>query len=128
MPGWSDIYCLGDDFDGPLHFRDGEDPLDRGTSGSLPLGRAAHLQAFREVIPLTMGFFPTAKPNESAVVDSSLWFEDFGAARQWDPRIFLALFYKLAPVKKEIEEKFDKAAEDKKKATPPCQAGVIFTV
>ena len=51
------------------------------------------------------------------MLDGSSWFEDFGTARQRDPRIFLALFDKLAPVKKEIEEKFVKVADVKKKTT-----------
>ena len=65
------------DFANPLHFRDGEDPFDKSTSGSHPLGRAAHLQAFREVVSLITGFFPDAKPDESCAVDRSPWFDDF---------------------------------------------------
>ena len=46
------------DFADPLHFRDGEDPFDNGASGSRPLGRTAHLQAFLEVVSLITDFFP----------------------------------------------------------------------
>ena len=49
-------------------------------------------------------------------MDSSSWFEDFGAACQRDPRIFLTLD-KLSPVKQELGEKFAKVANYKKKAT-----------
>ena len=45
------------------------------------------------------------------------WFDNFGVCRQRDPRVFLSLFDKLAPIKKEIEGKFAKVADDKKKAT-----------
>ena len=58
------------DFADPLHFCDGEDPFDRGASGSLPLGRVAHSQAFWEVVSLIAGFFPGANPAESCQVDS----------------------------------------------------------
>ena len=45
------------DFADPLHFRDGDDPYDKGAVESHPLGRATHSQAFREVVSLIMGFF-----------------------------------------------------------------------
>ena len=113
-----------DDFDfaDPL----GEDPFDREASGSHPLGRATHLQAFQEVISLITVFFPGARPTESCMVDRSSWFEDFGAARQRDPHTFLALFDNLSPVKKEIAEKFAKVADNKRRPLPPCQPGVIY--
>ena len=40
------------EFTDPLHFWDGKDPFDKGAMESLPLGRAVHLQAFREVVCL----------------------------------------------------------------------------
>ena len=83
----------------------------------IPLGRVAHLQAFWEVISFIASFFHDAKPAESCAVDRSPWFDDIGAARQRDPRVFLSLFDKLSSVKKKIEYKFAKVTDDKKKAT-----------
>ena len=84
---------------------------------SHPLGQASHSQAFREVVSLITWFFPAAKPTDSCVVDSSPWFDDFDACRQRDPRVFLSLFHKVTPVKKEIEGKLAKVADDKKATT-----------
>ena len=42
------------------------------------------------------------------MVDRSSWFDDFGAAGS----SCFALFDKLSPVKKEVEEKFAKVADD----------------
>ena len=55
-------------------------------------------------------------------MDSSPWFGNFGVARQRDPLIFLLLFEKLSPVKKEIEDKFAKVADNKKAATSALPA------
>ena len=62
-------------------------------------------------------FFPAAKPADPCIIYRSLWLDDFGACRQRDPRVFLSLFDKLVPVKKEFEDNFSKVADDKKKAT-----------
>ena len=86
------------------------------------MGRAAHSQTFCEVVSLITVFFPAAKPADSCVVDRSPWFDDFGVCRQRDPLVFLSLFDKLAPVKKEIEDKFVKVTDDMKKATTALPA------
>ena len=105
---------MGDSFAfaNPLHFRDGDEAYDKGSKESPALRRSGLSPAFREVVSLIMGFFPTAKPADSSAVDMSLWFEDFGSSRRRDPRVFLSLFNKLAPVKKDIEDKFQKAAHN----------------
>ena len=40
----------------------------------------------------------------------------FGNPRRKEPRLFLSLFDKLAPLQREVKEQFAKAADDKKKA------------
>ena len=44
------------EFTDPLHFQDGDDPYDKDTAESHPLGRAAHSQAFRGVVSLITVF------------------------------------------------------------------------
>ena len=99
-----------------MQFQDG-DNSSKGDKESPALGKSGLLPAFREVISLITGFFPAAKPADStASVDLSPWFDDFGTACCRDPRVFLSLFDKLAPVKQDIDDKFQKAADEKKKA------------
>ena len=114
VPGTSSVsYSFAD----PLHFRDGDKSSDKGDKESPALGKADFSKAFREVVSLITSFFPAAKPSDSSSIDLSLWFNDFGMERCRDPRVFLSLFDKLAPVKRDIDEKFCKAADEKKKAT-----------
>ena len=56
------------------------------------------------------------RPSSSSTKDSSPWFDNFGDPRRKEPSVFLSLFDKLTPVKREVEDQFAKAAEDKKKA------------
>ena len=104
-------------FDNPLRFRDGDDVSDKGNKESPALGKTDLSKTFHKVVSLITGFFPDAQPSDCSAVDLSPWFDDFGASRRRDPRVFLSLFDKLDPVKREIEEKFHKTSDDKKKAT-----------
>ena len=101
----------------PLEFRDSEDSAAKGDEDSAVLGKTDSSIAFTEVVSLITGFFPDAKPSGSAKVDPSSWFCDFGSARQCNLHVFLSLFDKLALVKSDIEEKFFKAVDDRKKVT-----------
>ena len=104
-------------FADPLLFQDGDELYDKGDKESPSLGRSGLSPVFRQVVSLITGFFPAAKPTDSSAVDMSPWFDDFGSSRRRGPRVFLFLFDKLSPVKRDIEDKFQKAADDKKKAT-----------
>ena len=80
------------------------------------LGKADFSKAFHEVVSLITSFFPHAKPSSSSE-RSCPWMNVFDTATRSDPRIFLALFDKLSSVSKEVNEKFSKAADAKKRAS-----------
>ena len=46
------------------------------------------------------------------------WLDVFGNVRKRSPCLYLNLFEKLAAIDKEVDEKFLKAADEKKKASP----------
>ena len=73
--------------------------------------------AFKEVLALITRLFPAAKSSVSLNVDVSSWFEDFGLARRRNPGLLLSIFSKLGPVMSDIEEKFCKSSNERKKAT-----------
>ena len=104
-------------FTDPLTFRDGEDPPVKSGEDPSSGSKGDSSVAFKEVLALITGLFPAAKPSVSPNVDVSLWFEDFGSAKRRVPRVLLSLFDKLTPVMKDIDEKFRKASDDRKKAT-----------
>ena len=51
----------------------------------------------------------------------SPWFDDFGSSHRCDPRVFLSLFDKLAPVKKNFRKLLMA-----KRPLPPCRPGAMF--
>ena len=104
-------------FADPLQFQDSDDSSDKGDKEYPSLGKFCLSPAFREVVSLITGFFSATKPADSASVNLSPWLDNFGTEHRHDPRVFLALFDKLAPVKQDIDEKFQKAGDEKKKAT-----------
>ena len=67
---------------------------------------------------VSSSFFPHVKPFSSfSSKESYPWMDIFSMATRCDPRIFLDLFNKLSSVSKEVNEKFRKTADDKKKAS-----------
>ena len=63
-----------------------------------------------------MGFFPRAKlDSPSSLTGLFPWLKVVSMAQQCDPWVFLSLFEKLAAVSKEVSERFQKAAQGKKK-------------
>ena len=114
VPGTSNASCS---FADPLHFRDDNDASDKGDKESPALGKGDLSRAFRKVVSLITGFFFLApNPQTPPPVDLSPWFDDFGVSRRRDPCVFLSLFDNLPLVKRDIEEKFHKTADEKKKA------------
>ena len=83
-------------FADPLLYRDGDDDSDRGDR-DLPCGSCPDL------------------PATPSATNSSPWFDNFGNPRFRELRVFLSLFDKLAPLKQQVEARFAKAANDKKK-------------
>ena len=100
-----------------LSFRDGEDPSSKMDDDPSSVAKGDSLVVFKEVLSLITGLFPAAKPSVSSNVDFSSWFAGFGSAKRCDPCVLLSLFDKLAPVMAEIDEKFRKASDDRKRAT-----------
>ena len=81
-------------------------------------GKADFSRAFHEVVTLITGFFPHAKPSfSSSSVELFPWMAMFGPMSSRNPLIFLSLFDKLSELSKEVEEKFRKATDKKKKAS-----------
>ena len=69
------------------------------------------------MIALITSYFPASKPSVFSDSDSLIpWLDVFGNVRKLSPCIFLNLFEKLAAVHKEVDDKFLKAADEKKKA------------
>ena len=92
--------------------------FDKGDS-ELPLAKGEFSKSFQEMIALTTSYFPASKPSVSSDSDSLIpWLDIFGNVCKCSPRVFLNLFEKLAAIHKEVDEKFLKAADEKKKASP----------
>ena len=83
------------------------------------LSKAAFSKAIHKVVSLVMGFFPCAKPDSSSssTEDSVPWEDICVPSSGFDPRIFLSLFDKMKSLSKEVCEKFQKAADERKKAS-----------
>ena len=63
-------------------------------------------------------YFPASKPSVSADSDSLIsWLDVFGNVCRRSPRVFLNLFEKLTAIHKEVDDKFLKAADEKKKVS-----------
>ena len=81
------------------------------------MGKADFSKVFHEVVSLITSFFPHAKPSSSISSEELYpWMDVVGTSNRHSPCIFLAPFDKLLSVSKEVNEKFRKAADDKKKA------------
>ena len=87
----------------------------KGEKESPALDKADVSRAFHKVVSLITSFFPHAKLSSS--MESYPWMDVFGSSHCRDPRIFFSLFDKLSSVSKEVNEKFRKATDDKKKAS-----------
>ena len=82
------------------------------------LGKADFSRAFHEVVFLITGFFPHVKPSSSSYsMESFPWMDMFGPTLSRDPCIFLFLFDELSALLKEVNEKFQKAADEKNKVS-----------
>ena len=82
------------------------------------MGKDEFSKAFHEVITLITGFFPHLKPSSASPSDDLYpWLDVFGTSLRRNPRLFLTLFEKLSALSKEIDEKFRKAADDKKSSS-----------
>ena len=76
---------------------------------------------------LVTGFFLRSKPSVASTLDNLIpWLDVSGNMRRHSPRIFLNLFDKLPAILKEVEEKFRKAADDKKASSALPQWGEIY--
>ena len=93
----------------------GEDP-DRDDQDPSSSGRPDNPRVFKEVLALISDLCPAARSSSLSTKDSFPWFDDFGNPLRKEPLIFLSLSDKLAPLQREVEEQFAKAADDKKKA------------
>ena len=63
-------------------------------------------------------YFPAFKPSASSESDPLIpWLDVFGNVRKCSPLVFLNLFEKLAAIHTEVDAKFLKAADEKKKAS-----------
>ena len=84
------------------------------------MGKDEFSKAFHEVISLITGFFPHLKPSSASPSnDLYPWLDVFGTSLRRNSRLFLTLFEKLSALSKEIDEKFCKAADDKKSSALP---------
>ena len=113
-------------FTNPLLYRDDDEDPDHGDCDP-PLGSRPDLPCiFREVVALITDYFPAAKPASSSSTDLSLWFDDFGNPRCREPHV-LSLFDTLAPLKREVEEKFAKRLMTRRRPSRLCPSGVTCT-
>ena len=115
IPGTSDVF--GSIGEVPLNYTDVDDSSDEDDKESPSLGKGEFSKSFQEVISLITGFFPHSKSSVASSSDELIpWLDVFGNTRHRSPRVFLNFFDKLSTISKEIE-KFDKVADDKKKAS-----------
>ena len=95
-------------------FSDVDPKFDKGDKES-PLAKGEFSKSFQELIALITSYFPALKPSVSS--DSDSWLDVFGNVHRRSPHIFVNLFEKLAAIHKEVDSKFLKAADEKKKAS-----------
>ena len=106
-------------------YQDGDDDSDHGDR-DLPSGSRPDLPRIFKVVALISDYFPAATPVTPSATDSSPWFDDFGNPRLREPRAFLSLFEKLAPLRQEVAMRFAKAADDKKATTALPKWGDVY--
>ena len=102
---------------GAFLYRDFDDSLVKGESA---LDKAAFSWTFHEVVTLITGFFPCTKLSSSSSSSSeeSIPREDIcGPSSSRGPRNFLMLFDKMCSLSKQVSEKFQKTANEKKKTS-----------
>ena len=104
--------------DDSLPFTDIEADLIKGDKESPYLGKGEFSKSFQEMISVITSYFPNSKPSISS--DSNFlipWLDVFGNTHRRSPCVSLNLFEKLSAISKEVDEKFVKAAEEKKMAS-----------
>ena len=105
--------CRGTSFS----FSDVDPTFDKGDK-ELPLAKGEFSKSFQEMIYLITSYFPACKPSVSSKSDSLIpWLDVFGNICWQFPRVFLSLFEKWAAISKEVDDKFLKATDEKKKSS-----------
>ena len=115
------------DPDGVFLYHDFDDSSEKGESA---LGKAAFSRVFHEVVTLIAGFFPRVKPpscSSSSLSEELIPWEDIcGPSSGRDPRIFLSLFDKMSALLKQVNEKFQKAVDEKKTSSALPRWGNVY--
>ena len=93
-------------------------------SKDAPLGKVDAAKSFQDRISLITSYFPSSRPSyfpssrPVVATDSDPlipWMDTFGNTRRRPSRVHLLLFQKLSAIYKEVDAKFLKAADEKKK-------------
>ena len=105
-PGTSGTAVPDDDFD---------PDFDKGDK-DVPSGKFSSAKSFQDMISLITSYFPSSRLAVDTDSDPLIpWMDSFRNARCHPSRVYLSLFQKLSAIPKEVDAKFLKFADKKKK-------------